>query len=64
MVQNDNKPERLIPFYWSNLLSKPGTLIYIDDSSRKLESYCIKKYFNDNIKEIFLNRNKCTKIFM
>jgi len=61
---SENKPGRLIPCYWSTLLSKPRTLIYIDDSSRKLESYCIKKYFSNKVKEIFLNRNKCTKIFM
>ena len=61
---HDSKPGRLLPCYWSTLLSKPGTLIYIDDSNRKLESYCIKKYFNDKVKETFKERNGCTKIYM
>ena len=37
-------PGRLIPYYWSTKLSKKGTIIYGDDSSRTLESYCINKY--------------------
>ena len=58
------KPGRLIPCYWSTLLSKPGTLIYIDDARRPLENYCIQKYFKDNVKQDFLEREKCTKIYM
>jgi hypothetical protein len=57
------KPGLLIPCYWSTLLSKTGTLIYIDDSKRKLESYCITKYFNDKIKDVFSSRDNCTKIY-
>ena len=59
---NEEKPGRLIPCYWSTLLSKPGTIIYIDDSSRFLEDYCIKKYFDNKEKKIFVERGKCTKI--
>jgi len=43
-----DKPGRLIPCYWSTLLSKEGTIIYVDDSKRKLENYCIDKYFKNN----------------
>ena len=28
-----NKPGRLIPCYWSTLLSKPGSIVYVDDTS-------------------------------
>lgn len=56
-------PGRLIPCYWSTLLSKPGTVIYIDDSSRKLETYCIQKFFNDKNNYLFNERGKCTKIY-
>jgi hypothetical protein len=59
---DDNKPGRLIPCYWSTLLSKKGTIIYIDDSNRKLENYCVNKYFSDKEKEYFIERDKCTKI--
>ena len=42
---SDNGPGRLLPIYWSlNYLSKPNTVIYIDDSNRELEAFCIKKY--------------------
>ena len=56
------KPGRLIPYYWSTLLSKKGTIIYGDDSSRKLENYCINKFFKDKEKILFKERKGCTKI--
>jgi hypothetical protein len=59
-----DRPGRLIPCYWSTLLSKPESLIYVDDSSRILESYCVKKFFNNKIKTIFPKRYGCTKIYM
>jgi hypothetical protein len=59
-----DKPGRLIPCYWSTILSKPGSLIYIDDSKRDLETFCIKKYFDNKVKEIFRQRGNCTKIFV
>ena len=61
---SNEKPGRLIPCYWSTLLSKKGTIIYIDDANRKLENYCINKFFTDKEKQIFNERDKCTKIFM
>jgi hypothetical protein len=61
---NNRKPGRLIPCYWATLLSKKGTIIYIDDSNRSLENYCINKFFKDKKKEYFKERDKCTKIFM
>jgi hypothetical protein len=57
-------PGRLIPCYWATLLSKPGTIIYIDDSDRYLENYCIQKYFDRYEKSIFKERNGCTKIYI
>lgn len=59
-----DKPGRLLPCYWSTLISKPGTVIYIDDANRTLETYCIKKYFTNNIKKEFSRRNKCIKVYM
>ncbi len=58
------KPGRLLPCYWSTLLSKPGTIIYVDDANRPLETYCIQKYFHDKAKVDFVERDKCTKIIM
>jgi len=58
------KPGRLIPCYWSTLLSKPGTIIYIDDANRKLESFCIEKYFKQYDKKEFSKRDKCVKIYI
>ena len=56
------KPGRLIPSYWSTLLSKPGTIIYIDDAIRPVEQYCLKKYFADKVKKEFPERSKCMKL--
>ena len=56
------KPGRLIPCYWSQLLSKKGTTIYIDDASRKLESYCIDKYYKTKVVKVFKEREQCAKV--
>lgn len=61
---HNDKPGRLIPFFWSTKLSKRGTIIYADDSSRKLESYCISKFYKSNKKIHFPQRGGCTKIFV
>ena len=58
------KPGRLIPCYWTTMLSKPGTIVYVDDANRELETFCIKKYFKDYPKKIFNKRNKCVKIYI
>lgn len=55
-------PGRLIPCYWSTLLSKSGGFVYIDDATRPLETYCIQKYYEQNKKRIFKNRLGCVKI--
>ena len=62
---NTNKlPGRLIPYYWATQLSKKGTIIYGDDSSRKLENYCINKFFKDKEIKLFTERNGCVKIIV
>ena len=62
---NDTCPGRLLPIYWSKkFLSKEGTLVYIDDSNRRLETYCIDKFFKEDRKE-FINVDKgCMKVFL
>lgn len=57
-----DSPGRLIPYYWSTILSKKGTIIYGDDSLRKLENYCINKFLKDKEKILFKDRLGCTKI--
>jgi hypothetical protein len=59
---SEQMPGRLIPCYWSTLLSKKNTLIFIDDANRRLESYCINKYFSDKEKKYFIERDGCVKI--
>ena len=56
------KPGRLIPSYWSTMLSKKGTVIYFDDTNRPLEKFCIEKYFKYYPKKEF--NNKTTKIYI
>lgn len=59
-----SKPGRLVPCYWSTMLSKKGTLIYIDDANRKLETFCIQKYFKQCPKKEFRTRDTCVKIYI
>jgi hypothetical protein len=60
---SSNSPGRLIPCYWSTKLSKPGTLIYLDDTNRPLENFCIQKYFKDfSIQKI--DNTNTVKIFI
>jgi hypothetical protein len=61
---DNTRPGRLIPCYWSTLLSKAGTIIYIDDANRKLENYCIDKFFSNKKMEYFIERDKCVKIII
>ena len=55
-------PGRLIPCYWSTLLSRPGTTIYVDDAIRSVEDFCIQKYFQGKTQTLFPERDKCVKI--
>ena len=56
-------PGRLLPIYWScNVLSKPGTVVYVDDSRRSLETYCIDRFFHDNIKTQIAAEGGCMRI--
>lgn len=58
-----NSPGRLIPFYWSKtFLSKSGTIIYVDDSARLLESFCIHKFFSQENYKMISYDIPCTKI--
>jgi hypothetical protein len=61
---SNTKPGRLIPCYWSTLLSKQGTIVYIDDANRKLENYCINKFFLNKEKKYFIERDGCIKIII
>jgi len=55
-------PGRLLPCYWSLRLSRAGTVIYVDDSVRPLEKYCIEKFFAGKVVTVFPERSGCTKI--
>ena len=57
-------PGRLLPCYWSLRLSRAGTVIYVDDSARPLEKYCIQKFYSDRVSRVFPERSGCTKIIM
>jgi len=61
-----NLPGRLLPCHWAaRRLSKKGTIVYVDDSSRPLERYCIEKYFKkEQIQHVFTDRLQCTKILL
>lgn len=60
----ENKPGRLLPIFWSiTSLSKPGSIVYIDDCKRPLETMCINKYFNNCRKTMFNVRDGCMKIY-
>lgn len=61
----DNLPGRLLPIYWSKYyLSKTGTIIYVDDSKRKLESHCIKGFLIDHQIQHFPERSGCDKFLL
>lgn len=55
-------PGRVIPCYWTTMLSKPGAIVYIDDANRNLEAFCIQKFFKEFPKKVFNTRDKCVKI--
>lgn len=58
-----DKPGRLLPIYWSStVLSKPGSIVYIDDCNRPLETICIDKYFKEYKKSMINVRDGCMKI--
>lgn len=62
---NDGCPGRLLPIFWSKkYLSKKGTIIYVDDSSRNLERKCINKYFIGSPKYYFNYRLGTMKIIV
>jgi hypothetical protein len=61
---SEEKPGRLLPCYWSTMLSKQGTIIYVDDAKRQLETFCIRKYFKDYPKKVFNARDTCIKIYI
>ncbi len=57
------KPGRLLPIYWTKkYLSKKDSIIYIDDSNRDLEKFCVCKYFNKDSKQFFSERTGTERI--
>jgi hypothetical protein len=61
----DENPGRLIPIFWtSKYLASKKTIVYIDDSNRKLEKYSIDKLCkNFESRILFKNRNGCMKLW-
>lgn len=44
---HDGAPGRLLPVFWtSEFLAHTGSLVYIDDTDRPLEKYCVNKFFS------------------
>jgi hypothetical protein len=61
----EDHPGRLLPIYWSKYyLSKTGTIIYVDDSKRELESKCIERFLSDNRVKHFPQRGGCDKFII
>ncbi|NBO98915.1 MAG: hypothetical protein EBU90_02135 [Proteobacteria bacterium] len=56
-------PGRLLPIYWSLSLSKAGTVIYIDDCNRNLETLCIQTFLTKDVQLVstFTSRDVCKK---
>lgn len=58
-------PDRLLPCYWAGkYLSRPGTLVYLDDTHRDLESYCVRRFLKNQVVKTFPGREGCTKIIL
>jgi len=50
-------PGRLLPIFWSvSLLSSLNTIIFLDDTNRSLEKYCIQRFFTDYNVQFFNER--------
>ena len=62
----ENVPGRLLSIFWSvQVLSKPNTILYIDDCKRKLESLCIKKFIPpEKLVQQFSSRDICMKFIL
>lgn len=62
---NEKCPGRLLPIYWSKtFLSKKESVIYVDDTNRKLESQCIQTFFKDDYIRFSNIRDGCAKIII
>ena len=60
---NKSCPGRLLPIFWaSQVLSKPGSVIYVDDSRRPLESYCVDRFFGSCVKQALPAEGGCMRI--
>jgi len=54
---SNDKIGRLMPIYWAKNITN---MIYIDDADRKLEKYCIDKFYKGYLKEYLENAIKIT----
>lgn len=62
---SENRPGRLLPIYWTkHHLSKKGTIVYVDDSKRKLESHCINRFLLEHKIKNFPERSGCDKFLL
>jgi len=60
---NSACPGRLLPLFWSRyLLGSKDTLVYVDDSERRLESHCIERFYGDCVKKRLLVSGGCVRI--
>ena len=60
---NASCPGRLLPLLWSRtLLAASGTVVYVDDSDRQLESLCIEQFYCDCDQKRLAVRGGCMRI--
>lgn len=59
---NKQCPGRILPLFWCRQLSRAGSVVYVDDSRRSLETYCIDRFFSEKAKTAIVAPGGCMRI--
>jgi hypothetical protein len=60
---NKQCPGRILPLFWTaRSLSRAGSVVYVDDSRRALETYCIDRFFSEKAKTAIVAPGGCMRI--
>lgn len=59
---NKQCPGRMLPLFWCQQLSRAGSVVYVDDSRRSLETYCIDRFFHEKAKTAIVAPGGCMRI--